>query len=101
MTGVQTCALPIWPTGETLMPLLPSARVSMVVPLEKVEVFPVFPIAHFEVEAGDLGVLDPTVIVDEIVAEAGAQRLVLSQSGQRIVQRARHRLRLGLVRRVG
>src|SRR6185503_15016839 len=89
------------PSADTLMPLLPSVRVSMLTPSEQVEVFAVFPIAHFQVEAGDLGFLDAQPVVDESIAEAGAQRLVLSQRLQRLVEGARQELGLRLVRRVG
>src|SRR5688572_16674427 len=59
------------------------------------------PVAHFEVEAGDLGFLDAAVVVDEGGAEAVAQRPVGAQVEERLVERARQRLGLGLVGRVG
>src|SRR5512134_2460371 len=91
------------PSADTLIPLRPSSRCSMLPPQPKnrgqspisvelsgppaptrvavsltsrksgsdpdfskqVEVFAVLPIAHFDVEAGDLGFLDLAVILDE------------------------------------
>src|ERR1043165_2757244 len=89
------------PTAETLMPLLPSVRVSIIAPSEEVEVFPVFPVAHFQIEAGDLGFLDPAEVFYERIAEAGAQRLVLSQRLERLVERPRQELGLRLIGGVG
>ena len=43
------------------------------------------PVAHFEVEARDLGFLDAAVVVDEGGAEAVAQRLVGAQVEERLV----------------
>src|SRR5882672_12553253 len=89
------------PTADTLMPLLPSVRISMVTLSEQVEVFAVFPIAHFEVEAGDLGFLDPAKVFYKRFAESGAQRLVLSQRLEGLVQRAGQQVGLRLVGCVG
>src|SRR6185436_19398677 len=89
------------PTAETLMPLLPSGRISMAILSEQIEVFAVFPIAHFEVEARDLGFLDPAVVVDKSIAESGSQRLVLSQRLERLVEGAGQQVGLRLVGRIG
>src|SRR5882672_748731 len=89
------------PTAETLMSLLPSVRISMVTLSEQVEVFPVFPIAHFEVEARDLGFLDPANVIYKRFAESGAQRLVLSQRLERLVEGAGQQVGLRLVGRIG
>src|SRR5260221_11851452 len=89
------------PPADTLMPLLPSVRISMVPLSKQVEVLAVFPIAHFQVEAGDLGFLDPAVVVDKSIAESGAQRLVLSQRLEGLVQGAGQQVGLRLVGRVG
>src|SRR5258708_5599539 len=72
------------PMAETLMPLLPSSRCCMASPLEKIEIFPVFPVAHFEVEARDLGFLDAAPVVDEGLAEAFHEAFIFSQCGERV-----------------
>src|SRR5512134_1845888 len=90
------------PSADTLMPLTPSSRCSIAISFsKKVEVFPLLPIAHFEVEAGDLGVLDPAVVLDEPGADAFAQYLVCAQVLHRLFERARKKVGLRLVRRVG
>ena len=52
-------------------------------------------------EALDFGILDMRVVVDERIAERGAEERVLTQGEDRLPQRRRQQGRLGLVGRVG
>src|SRR4051794_37596977 len=70
-------------------------------PSECREILALLPVAHFGIEAVDLGLLQLQVIVDEEIAEAGAENLVVAQGRQRLLERARQQRRLGLVGRVG
>src|SRR5690242_8163500 len=91
------------PIADTLMPVRPSSRCSIALSSlsKQVEIFSLLPVAHFQVEAGDLGVLDPAVVVDERFAQPLAQYAVGAQGGERLAERARQRLGLRLVGRVG
>src|SRR5260370_41187491 len=68
---------------------------------KQVEVLSMLPLAHFEVEARELSFLDPAVVVDKGLAEAFAQDSVVFQKIQSFRQRARQKIRLRFVRRVG
>src|SRR5437773_2871433 len=104
------------PTAETSSGLRPILRFSMVclyfrLPMagkrglslisEQIEVFAVFPVAHFEVEAGDLGFLDRAVVVDELLTKAAFQASIAFQGDERFAQGAGEKIRLRLVGRVG
>ena len=65
------------------------------------EVLALLPVADVQIEAVDLGLFQLEIIIDEEVAEARAQRLVVAEGGQRLGQRARQRRRLGFIGRVG
>src|SRR5437667_5037596 len=104
------------PTAETSSGLRPILRFSMVclyfrLPMagkrglslisEQIEVFAVLPVAHFEVEAGDLGFLDRAVVVDELLTKAAFQASIVFQGDERFAQGARKKIRFRLVGRVG
>src|ERR1700687_3476642 len=106
------------PMAETLFPLRPNSRICISAPesrgamlpvvnrgltpisLEQVEVLPVLPVAHLQVEARDLGFLDPAVVVHESFADSVAQHLVLAQGFERLAQGAGQEIGLRLVRRI-
>src|SRR5262245_15243998 len=54
--------------------------------LEQLEIFPLLPIRDLRVVAGDLGLLDAQVIVDEIFAEAGGKAGILAQRGEGLLE---------------
>src|SRR5437016_7950617 len=99
------------PTAETSSGLRPILRFSMVCLEEEnvvcpcfskqIEVFAVLPVAHFEVEAGDLGFLDRAVVIDELLAKAAFQASIVFQGDERFTQSAGEKLRFRLVGRVG
>src|SRR5437667_11346184 len=104
------------PTAETSSGLRPILRFSMVclyfhLPMagkrglslisEQIEVFAVLPVAHFQVEAGDLGFLNRAVVVDELLTKAAFQASIAFQGDERFAQGAREKIRFRLVGRVG
>src|SRR5262245_40585150 len=64
--------------------------------LKQRKILPLFPLADFGVEAVDLGLLQLEIVVDEEIAEACPQRLVLAEGSQRLAERARQRRRLAV-----
>src|SRR5438552_8665961 len=104
------------PTAETSSGLRPILRFSMVclyfrLPMagkrglslisEQIEVLAVLPVAHVEVEAGDLGFLDRAVVVDELLTKAAFEASIVSQGDERFAQGAGEKIRFRLVGRVG
>src|SRR5215216_6215455 len=69
--------------------------------LEQRKVLPLLPVADFQIEAVDLGLLQLEIVVDEEIAETRPQGLVLAKGRQRLAERARQGRRFGLVRGVG
>src|SRR5205814_3991260 len=65
------------------------------------EVFALFPIRHFGLEALDLGVFNVDVIFDKSRAERIAEKPILFQRQHRFAKRLRQRRGLCLIRRVG
>src|SRR5262249_40263642 len=68
--------------------------------LEQLEIFPLLPLRDLRVVAGDLGLLDAQIVVDEIFAEAGGEAGILAQRGERLLEAFRQMRRLDFVRRV-
>src|SRR5437660_7857579 len=69
--------------------------------LEQLEIFLLLPVAHFGLIAGDLGLLDAQIVVDEILAEAGRKEVVRAQCRERLFKSFWKKLRRHLVGRVG
>src|SRR5436853_3737479 len=69
--------------------------------LEQLEIFLLLPVAHFGLIAGDLGLLDAQIVIDEILAEAGRKEVVRAQRRERLFKSFWKKLRRRLVGRVG
>src|SRR5262245_64888269 len=81
--------------------MLRSSAVARAGPSIQLEIFALLPLGHFELEAIDLGLFDRRIVVNEAVAEAGTKARARAERIERLVERLRQQLRLGLVRRVG
>src|SRR3954451_11232988 len=68
---------------------------------EHLEIFAVFPVRDFGLEALDLGLLDVDVVVDELGAERGAKERVGIKRDNRLAQGLRQQIGLGLIGRIG
>src|SRR5215217_123206 len=92
------------PNGATSKPfgwLFNDTSAQSSLDLEQRKVLALLPVADFEVEAVDLGLLQLEIVVDEEVTEARAQRLVVTKGRQRLAERAWQGRRFGLIGRVG
>src|SRR5258706_276181 len=68
---------------------------------EQLEIFALLPLRHLEVEAGELGLLDVREIIDEGVAETGAEARARAQRRDRLAERPRQQRRRVVVGRLG
>src|SRR5262249_20559604 len=68
--------------------------------LKQLEIFPLLPLRDLRLVAGDLGLLDAKIVVDEIFAEAGGEAGILAQRGERLLEAFGQMRRLDFVRRV-
>src|SRR5262245_27478373 len=70
-------------------------------PSKQIEIFALLPFTNLGLEAGNLGLLDTDIVVDEGVAERGAETCARAQGVERLCERRRQELGLGLIGRVG
>ena len=68
--------------------------------LKHLEIFALFPVRDFGLEAFDLGVLDVDVIVDELRAQRVAEKRIVLQREHRLAQCLRQQRGLRLIGRV-
>src|SRR5437660_5726499 len=88
--------------ASLLLPtVVTTAMAVMRASLEDREILALFPVADFEGEAIDLGLLQCREVVDEEVTQPGAQGLAVAQRRNRLVEGARQQWRLRFVGGVG
>src|ERR1700745_3253772 len=68
--------------------------------LKQLEILSLLPLRDLRLVAGDLGLLDAQIVVDEIFAEAGGETGILAQRGERLLEAFRQMRCLDFVRRV-